>query len=317
MRFSDRSTRFAHSGASSRTTSSTSIAPGTSAAASSCGAARSSGCRCRWWGSSRARAAAGTRSTGSGGTPATQADVKVKPGGVFRSGLQLPGSDLDPLIVQNQGALGTLGQSGEFLIYSDRDLNAGAAAGRELEAERRRVEVDVQDPPGRQVPERRPDDDGGRRGDVQPPRRPRDNGSNALSAFTGVLSNGGAQATDESTVVFELEAPNGNFPFTTSSDNYNLIILPKGFDPKTWPKTFMGTGPWKMEKYTPERGRELHEEPRLLGQDAASRCPTATRSSTTRRKTPRSSACRAARSTCSRSSPRPTARRCSPIPTSR
>src|SRR5215216_3339058 len=57
----------------------------------------------------------------SGGTPATQEDVNIKPGGVFRSGLQLPGSDLDPIKVNNQGALGTLGQSGEFLIYSDRD----------------------------------------------------------------------------------------------------------------------------------------------------------------------------------------------------
>jgi len=79
-------------------------------------------------------------------------------------------------------------------------------------------------------------------------------GGNALSAFTGVLKGGGAQATDESTVVFELEAPNGNFPFYTSSDNYNLIILPKGFDVESWPKNFMGTGPWKLEKYTPNVG---------------------------------------------------------------
>src|SRR5215216_3127767 len=81
-----------------------------------------------------------------------------------------------------------------------------------------------------------------------------DNGSNALSAFTGVLSKGGAQATDDSTVVFELDAPNGNFPFTTSSDNYNLIIQPKGSDPTKWSKTFPGTGPWKLEKYTPNVG---------------------------------------------------------------
>ena len=88
-----------------------------------------------------------------------------------------------------------------------------------------------------------------------------DTGSNALSAFTGVLSKGGAQATDESTVVFELDAPNGNFPFTTSSDNYNLIILPKGFDPSTWSKTFMGTGPWKLEKYTPNVGVTYTKNP--------------------------------------------------------
>ena len=88
-----------------------------------------------------------------------------------------------------------------------------------------------------------------------------DNGSNALSAFTGVLSKGGAQAVDDSTVVFELEAPNGNFPFATSSDNYNLIILPKGFDPTTWVKNFECTGPWKLEKYTPEVGVTYTKNP--------------------------------------------------------
>ena len=129
-----------------------------------------------------------------------------------------------------------------------------------------------------------------------------ENGSNALSAFTGVLSKGGAQAIDPTTVMFELDGPNGNFPFTASSDNYNLIILPKGFDPASWSKSFMGTGPWKLEKYTPERRRDLHEEPRLLGHEPRSPCPTRTRSSTTRRKRPGSWASRATRSTSSPSS---------------
>ena len=42
--------------------------------------------------------------------------------------------------------------------------------------------------------------------------------------------------------MFELDAPNGNFPYTASSDNYNLIILPKDFDPTTWQKTFRARG---------------------------------------------------------------------------
>jgi hypothetical protein len=88
-----------------------------------------------------------------------------------------------------------------------------------------------------------------------------DNGSNALSAFTGVLSKGGAQVVDDATVMFELDAPNGNFPYSTSSDNYNLIILPKGFDPTKWVKTFPGTGPWKMEKYTPNVGVTYTKNP--------------------------------------------------------
>jgi len=198
---------------------------------------------------------------GNGGTPATQEEnVQVQPGGTFRSGLQLPGSDLDPVIVNNQGALGTLGQSGEFLIYSDRDLTPVPRLAESWEPNadgsqwtfKIRQGVNFQD--GKPMTAK----------DVAATfnlHADPDTGSNALSAFTGVLSKGGAQATDESTVVFELEAPNGNFPFTTSSDNYNLIILPKGFDPTTWTKTFMGTGPWKMEKYTPNVGVTYTKNP--------------------------------------------------------
>src|SRR5829696_6173900 len=205
--------------------------------------------------------ASGDKEGGGGGTPATSNEkVQVKPGGSFRSGLQLPGSDLDPVIVNNQGALGTLGQSGEFLIYSDSKLN----------------------PVPRLAESWKPNADGSQwtfkirqgvkfqNGDPMTTEdvaatfnlhADPDNGSNALSALTGVLSKGGAQAVDDTTVVFELDAPNGNFPFTTSSDNYNLIILPKGFDPESWSKTFMGTGPWKLEKYTPNVGVTYTKNP--------------------------------------------------------
>ena len=193
----------------------------------------------------------GEKEPSSGGSPATKADVSK--GGTIRTGLQLPGSDLDPIKVNNQGALAVLSQSGEFLIFSDRELK----------------------PIPRLAESWKPNGDGSkwtfkiRQGVKFQDGKPMtaedvaatfnlhadpDNGSNALSAFTGVLSKGGAQATDESTVVFELDAPNGNFPFSTSSDNYNLIIQPKGSDPTKWSKTFPGTGPWKLEKYTPNVG---------------------------------------------------------------
>src|SRR5215207_2374518 len=202
----------------------------------------------------------GDKDSGSGGTPATQEDVKVTPGGTFRSGLQLPGSDLDPVIVNNQGALGTLGQSGEFLIYSDQHLTPVPRLAESWKSNadgsqwtfkiRQGVKFHNGDPMTTE--------------DVAATfnlHADPDAGSNALSAFTGVLSKGGAQAVDDTTVVFELDAPNGNFPFTASSDNYNLIILPKGFDPESWSKTFMGTGPWKLEKYTPNVGVTYTKNP--------------------------------------------------------
>jgi len=64
-----------------------------------------------------------------------------------------------------------------------------------------------------------------------------------------VLGKNGAKATDASTVVFTLEAPNGSFPYFLSSDNYNAIILPASYNGK-FDKTWPGTGPWKNTAYT-------------------------------------------------------------------
>ena len=79
------------------------------------------------------------------------------------------------------------------------------------------------------------------------------NASNALSAFSGVLSKGGTKKVDDYTVEFHLDAPNGNFPYYVSSDNYNTIILPADYA-GDFEKNFIGTGPFKLEKYTPKVG---------------------------------------------------------------
>src|SRR5438132_2392964 len=74
------------------------------------------------------------------------------------------------------------------------------------------------------------------------------NGSNARSVFKGVLSKGNTTAPDDTTVKFQLDAPNGNFPYLVSSDNYNAIILPASYT-GGWDKTFIGTGPFKLKNY--------------------------------------------------------------------
>ena len=79
------------------------------------------------------------------------------------------------------------------------------------------------------------------------------NSSNALSAFKGVVAKGGTKKVDDFTVAFHLDAPNGNFPYLVSSDNYNSIILPADYA-GDFEKTFVGTGPFKIEKYTPKAG---------------------------------------------------------------
>ena len=178
-----------------------------------------------------------------------------KPGGTIRVGQQAPSGALDPVSVNNQGGLTVLGQTGEFLAWSDGNL--------ELQP--------------RLAESWSPNDDGSvwtfnlRKGVTFHNDQPMEaedvvttfdrladpeNGSNALSVFTGVLSKGGAKVIDASTVEFTLDAPTGNFPYLASSDNYNAIILPRDYE-GDWDRTFIGTGPWKLGEYRPSVGITL------------------------------------------------------------
>ena len=93
------------------------------------------------------------------------------------------------------------------------------------------------------------------------------NGSNALSAFRGVLAPGGTRKVDDLTVEFHLSAPNGNFPYIVSSDNYNAIILPADYS-GDFEKNFNGTGPFKLDKYTAKVGASFVRNPDYWGPKA-------------------------------------------------
>jgi peptide/nickel transport system substrate-binding protein len=79
-------------------------------------------------------------------------------------------------------------------------------------------------------------------------------GSQALSAFQGVLSPAGVRKVDKYTVAFHLEAPNGGFPYLTSSTTYQAIILPANYQLGTFEKTPQTTGAFKLTAYTPGVG---------------------------------------------------------------
>jgi len=93
------------------------------------------------------------------------------------------------------------------------------------------------------------------------------NSSNALSAFTGVLSKGGTRKVDDYTIEFHLDAPNGNFPYYISSDNYNAIILPADYA-GDFEKNFVATGPFKLDKYTPTVGASFVRNDDYWGEKA-------------------------------------------------
>ncbi|HSC04749.1 MAG TPA: ABC transporter substrate-binding protein [Solirubrobacteraceae bacterium] len=208
-------------------------------------------------GSSSSKSAAGGSSNSSGGTPTK--------GGTLRVAGVTPAAAVNPLTVADAGGLLMLNQTGEFLIF-DSNLKLALQPMLALSWS--------------------PNNDGSvwtfklRQGvkfhngaamtadDVvytfQQLSDPK-NASNALSTFTGVLTPSGVKKVDQYTVEFHLEAPNGNFPYLVSSDNYNAIIVPKGTDFAKWQKTFVGTGAFKYGSYTQNVGASFVPNPDYWG----------------------------------------------------
>jgi peptide/nickel transport system substrate-binding protein len=188
--------------------------------------------------------------TGTGGT----ATGEVSAGGNVRVALVQPTTAPNPLLVQDEGGAGVLGSTGEFLSFSNDKLELEPRIAESWE----------------------PNEDGSewtfkiRQGvkfhsgatlvaeDVvqtfEKLINPKGGSVNAQSALGGVLSPGNTEAPDDATVVFHLDAPNGNFPTLVSSANYNAIIIPADLDPADWGKTFEGTGPFKLQKFTAKQG---------------------------------------------------------------
>jgi peptide/nickel transport system substrate-binding protein len=197
---------------------------------------------------------------GEAGPTGTGVEGKPKSGGTLRAGTTPPATKLNPLLVQDQGGLSVLSQSGEYLAFSDSKLKLRPVLAESWEPNedasvwtfKIRQGVNFQD--GTPMAAK---DVVGTFDRLSDP----ETGGNALSALGGVIEPGSAKAVDDATVEFTLKAPNGNFPYLVSSDNYNAIILPADFDPDSWEKSFMGTGPWKLNKYTPKVGVTYTKNP--------------------------------------------------------
>ena len=201
-------------------------------------------------------AACGGDDEGGGGATTTGAAPagNIQQGGTIRVALIQPTTEPNPLLVQDEGGAGILGATGEFLSFSDQNLELQPRIAESWEpnadgsAWTFKIRQGVMFHNGAALTandvvttfDKLIDPDGG--------------SANAQSALGGVLSPGNIEAPDDATVVFNLDAPNGNFPTLVSSANYNAIIIPADLDPADWGTTFEGTGPFKLDSFTPKVG---------------------------------------------------------------
>jgi peptide/nickel transport system substrate-binding protein len=199
-----------------------------------------------------------TSSPSTSGTGAAGATIKV--------GIVVPTAAINPVTVADQGGLDMLAQTGEYLTLSDQSLTLKPVLATSWTPNSTadvwtfKIRQGVKFHNGSPLTA----------DDVVYSYKTIGLGSsaNALSAFHGVLTPAGVQKVDSSTVAFHLEAPNGNFPYLTSSDNYNMIIIPNNYDPAKWQSTFIGTGPFVLKSYTPTVGASFTRNEQYWGTKA-------------------------------------------------
>lgn len=200
------------------------------------------------------------------GAMPTAARAQGAAGATIRVACNAPTGAVDPVTVPDVGGLVMLQQTGEFLCLSGGDLLLKPMLAESWSPDDKgtvwtfKIRKGVKFHSGGEM---KADDVVASINRLADPA----NSSNALSVFSGVMSAGGARKVDDYTVEFHLDAPNGNFPYLLSSDNYNAIILPANYA-GDFEKNFIGTGPFKLEKYTPKVGASFVRNEDYWGEKA-------------------------------------------------
>jgi len=193
----------------------------------------------------------------------------VKAGGRIRVGIiPPPTKGLDPWTYADQGGLETGGIAGEFLTRATPSLklvpelatswkpNANAS----LWTFKLRSGVKFQNGSAMNA-----DDVVATYKRLTDP----NSGSQALSAFKGVLSPDGVQKVDDGTVAFHLDSPTASFPYLTSSTTYQAIIVPASIAAGDYQKGGQATGAFKLTSYTPGVGAKYDRNTGWWGGQAA------------------------------------------------
>lgn len=188
---------------------------------------------------------------GLGGMPSL-ARAAGAPGATIRVASSVPAATIDPVTIADAGGLLVMQQVAEFLCVDGPDLVLQPALAESWKPNDNgtvwtfKLRKGVKFHSGGEM---KADDVVASIDRLADPA----NSSNALSVFTGILQKGATKKVDDYTVEFHLDAPNGNFPYMVSSDNYNAVIIPASYK-GDYEKSFDGTGPFKIEKYTAKVG---------------------------------------------------------------
>jgi peptide/nickel transport system substrate-binding protein len=193
--------------------------------------------------------------------------AKGKAGATIRAGILVPAAAINPITIADQGGLELIGNVGEFLVFTDTSLNyhpwlaTSWSPNADASVWTFKIRQGVKFNDG--TPMTVDDVVYSFKAQSDP-----SSSSNALSVFGGTLSPDGVVKVDDTTVAFHLEQSDAGFPDAVSNDNYNMIIVPNGFDFSNYQKSFPGTGRFMMSSYTPNVGATYVRNPHYWGTKA-------------------------------------------------
>jgi peptide/nickel transport system substrate-binding protein len=170
-------------------------------------------------------------------------------GAVIKAGITTPAAAINPLTVADQGGLDMLAQTGEYLCLATQQLTLKPVLATSWSSNSTADVWTFNIRQGVKFHDGTPltADDVVYTYKLQ-------TGPGKNSALGGVLAPSGVEKVNDYTVAFHLEGANGNFPYLTSSENYNMIILPNNYNAANWQSSFIGTGPFVLSSYTPKVG---------------------------------------------------------------
>ncbi len=192
------------------------------------------------------------------GTEGPRPSGAGKAGATVKAGILVPAAGINPITIADQGGLELIGNVGEFLVFTDQQLNYhpwlatswSPNADASVWTFKIRQGVKFNDGTPMTV------DDVVYSFKAQSDPK---SSSNVLSVFGGTLSPDGVDKVDDTTVAFHLEHPDASWPDAVSADNYNMIIVPSGFDFSNYQKSWPGTGRFMMSSYTAVVGATFWE----------------------------------------------------------
>jgi peptide/nickel transport system substrate-binding protein len=208
-------------------------------------------------------ACGGSSTPAHGSSPA----AKGKAGATIKAGIGVPAAAINPITIADQGGLEMIGQVGEWLAFCDQHnryhpwLATSWSPNADASVWTFKIRQGVKFNDG--TPMTVDDVVYSFKSQCDPK-----SASNALSVFAGTLTPDGVVKVDGATVAFHLAQPDGNFIDAVSQNNYNMIIVPNGYDYAGYQKSFIGTGKFKMTSYTATVGATFARNPHYWGKPA-------------------------------------------------